>query len=76
MKKNRFNISITGAGIAVMILLVGGTGTNNFFLIPTCLDSNIRRTIFVERGKTTVEVKLTSTEHITLLLLMARLMVT
>jgi hypothetical protein len=67
MNKNRFNISITAAGIAVVLLLVGGTGTNNILFNTThAQTATIGELFLVERGKTTDQVEIDpNTTHYT-----------
>ena len=58
MNKNRFTISII-AGIAVVLLLVGGTGTNNILFNTTHAQTATLGELFlVERGKTTAQVEI------------------
>ncbi|MGA8105672.1 MAG: hypothetical protein WB815_03370 [Nitrososphaeraceae archaeon] len=53
MNKNRFTISIT-AGIAVTLLLIGGTGTNTILLNTGYAQTALLgEPIFVEKGKVT-----------------------
>jgi hypothetical protein len=55
MNKKRFTINIT-AGIAVMLLLIGGTGATTFILSPTHAQSKtLEEPFFVEKGKNTVQ---------------------
>ena len=49
MNKKRFTISIT-QGIAVMLLLIVGTGATSILRTTTCSVSNIRRAIFCRKG--------------------------
>jgi hypothetical protein len=55
MNKKRFTISIT-AGIAVMLLLIGGTGaTTILFNTAHAQTATLGEPYFVERGKSTVQ---------------------
>jgi hypothetical protein len=55
MNTKRFTISIT-AGIAIVLLLVGGTGTNNIlFNITHAQTPTLGETIFVEKGSDVIE---------------------
>jgi hypothetical protein len=55
MNTKGFTISIS-VGIAVVLLLIGGTGTNNILFINTHAQSAILgEPIFVEKGKVTVQ---------------------
>ena len=60
MNKNRFNISsITAAGIAVVLLLVGGTGTNNILLNTThAQTATLGEPIFVEKGSDVIQTEI------------------
>ena len=59
MNKNRFTIIITAAGIAVVLLLVGGTGTKNILFNTTHAQTATLGELFlVERGKTTAQVEI------------------
>ena len=53
MNKNRFTVSIT-AGIALVLLLIGGTGTNTIlFNTGYAQTATLGEPIFVEEGKVT-----------------------
>jgi hypothetical protein len=55
MDKKRFTISIT-AGIAVMLLLIGGTGaTSILFSTAHAQTATLGKPFFVEKGKVTVQ---------------------
>ena len=55
MNKNRSTISIS-AGIAVVLLLIGGTGTNNIlFNITHAQSAILGEPIFVEKGSDVIE---------------------
>ena len=55
MNKNRFNVSTT-AGIAVVLLLMGGTGTNNIlFNTGYAQVATLGEPIFVEKGGDTIK---------------------
>jgi hypothetical protein len=56
MDKKRFTISIT-AGIAVMLLLIGGTGATTVVLLNTAhaQTATLGEPFFVEKGKETVQ---------------------
>jgi hypothetical protein len=60
MNKNRVTISsITAAGIAVVLLLFVGTGTNNILFNTThAQTATIGELFLVERGKTTAQVEI------------------
>jgi hypothetical protein len=53
MNKKRFTISIT-AGIAVMFLLIGGTGTTTIPYTTHAQSATLGEPYFVEKGKSTV----------------------
>jgi hypothetical protein len=58
MNKNRFNISTT-AGIAVVLLLVGGTGTNNILFNTThAQTATLGEPIFVEKGSDVIQTEI------------------
>ena len=70
MNKKRFTISIT-AGFAVVLLLIGGTGTNAIpFNTGYAQTVTLGEPIFVEQGRIHLWEKLALTEQNTLLLLM------
>jgi hypothetical protein len=72
IKENRFTVSIT-AGIAVVLLLIGGTGTNTIlFNTGYAQTATLGAPIFVEKGGDTIKRELAPTQHNTLLLLMER----
>ncbi|MDW0212826.1 MAG: hypothetical protein QOA16_01400 [Nitrososphaeraceae archaeon] len=72
MNKRRFTISIT-AGIAVVLLLIGGTGTTIIlFNTGYAQTATLGEPIFVEEERIHLWEKLALTEHNTLLLLMER----
>ena len=55
MNKNRFTVSIT-AGIAVVLLLIGGTGTNTIlFNTGYAQTATLGAPIFVEKGGDTIK---------------------
>jgi hypothetical protein len=54
MNKNRFTISIT-AGITVVLLLIGGTGTNTGLNTAHAQTVTLGEPYFVEAGKSTVQ---------------------
>ena len=55
MNKNRFTVSIT-AGIAIVLLLMGGTGTNNIlFNTGYAQVATLGEPIFVEKGGDTIK---------------------
>ncbi|MDW0289596.1 MAG: hypothetical protein QN650_08280, partial [Nitrososphaeraceae archaeon] len=55
MNKNRFTVSTT-AGIAVVLLLMGGTGTNNIlFNTGYAQVATLGEPIFVEKGGDTIK---------------------
>ena len=55
MNRKRFTISIT-AGIAVMLLLIGGTGANSILFSTTHAESpSLGEPIFVEKGADTIK---------------------
>jgi hypothetical protein len=55
MNTKRFTISIT-AGIAVVLLLIGGTGTNTIlFNVGYAQTATLGEPFFVEKGKVTVQ---------------------
>ena len=55
MNKNRFTVSIT-AGIAVALLLIGGTGTNTIlFITGYAQTATLGAPIFVEKGGDTIK---------------------
>ena len=55
MNRKRFTISIT-AGIAVMLLLIGGTGANSILFSTTHAESaTLGEPIFVEKGADTIK---------------------
>jgi hypothetical protein len=54
MNKNRLTISIT-AGIAVMLLLIGGTGATTILSTTHAQTVTLGEPFFVEKGKSTVQ---------------------
>jgi hypothetical protein len=59
INKKMFTISIT-AGIAVVLLLIGGTGTNTIlFSTAHAQTATLGEPYFVEKGKSTVQKEIT-----------------
>ena len=54
MNKKRFTISIT-PGIAVVLLLIGGTGATSILSTTHAQSATLGEPIFVEKGKNTVQ---------------------
>ena len=54
MNKKRFTISIS-AGIAVMLLLIGGTGATSILNTAHAQSATLGEPFFVEKGKNTVQ---------------------
>jgi len=54
MNKNRFTISIT-AGVAVILLLIGGTGATTVLNTAYAQTATLGEPYFVEKGKSTVQ---------------------
>jgi hypothetical protein len=57
-KNSRFTISITAAGIAVMLLLIVGTGATTSFILFNIVhaqSATLGEPFFVEKGKSTVQ---------------------
>ena len=59
MNKNRFNISITAAGIAVMLLLFVGTGATTILLNTAHAQTvTLGEPIFVEKGSDVIQTEI------------------